>query len=145
MSGLVPLSPWTPIQCNLPAACRRPEAALLSNTLFPALIKSRSPQKLNYCNQNVEHAFVAYYQVSRNLPDLLNFDEPVGLMWIIDVCFPLAWLSQTKTNTAEWDHQKFIFGVGRQHLINSKVICIWALASLCASWPWPQRWGDNIW
>lgn len=140
-----PCSPWTPKQCNLPAARRRPEATLLSNTLFPVLIKSHSPQKLNYCNQNVEHPFVAYYQVSRNLPDLLNFDEPVGLTWIIDGCFPLAWLSQTKTNTVEWDHQKFILNVERRYLINSKVICIRPLASLRTSWPWTQRWDDNIW
>lgn len=140
-----PPSPWTPTQCNLPAACRRPDPTLLSNNLFPVLIKSHSPQKLNYCNQNVEHPFVAYYQVSRNLPVLLNFDEPVGLMWIIDGCFPMAWLSQTKTNRVEWDHQRFILIFGHRYLINSKVIFMWTQASLCMSWPWTQRWDDNIW
>lgn len=61
-------------------------------------------------------------------------------MWIIDGCFPLAWLSQTKTNRVEWDHQIFIPSVGHWHLINSKVIFTWMHVSLRASWPWTRRW-----
>lgn len=141
ISGPSPRSPWTPVQCNLLAA---PKQRYCQTPCFLSSLNLIPLKNLIIATKMSNILFVAYYQVSRNLPDLLNFDEPVGLMWIIDGCFPLAWLSQTKTNTVEWDHQKFILSVGRQCLINSKVICARTPASLCTGWPWTQRWDDNI-
>lgn len=51
---------------------------------------SHSIQKLNYDNKSVEQLFVLYYQASRHLTILINFDEPVEQMLIIDNCFQMA-------------------------------------------------------
>lgn len=90
-----------------------PDPTILSNILRILsslnLMFSHSIQKLNYDNKSVEQLFVPYYQVSRHLTILIDFDESVEQMWIIDDCFPMAWLSQTKTNRVEWNHKIFIW------------------------------------